>query len=153
MAQPDIVKGTYIDILIGDGGVNGQPETFAPVCGITTRSFTHQVNTNDVFVPDCADPESRPARRLVPTGEQWDLAGEGLFNLAQEALIRQATGVTRNFRFRIARPAGSTVGTGYYAGPAMITNRQLGGNSGGGEFGSLSIAIASDGAWTWTPAV
>lgn len=149
MAQPDIVKGTYIDILMGDGA---EPEVFTPICGLTTRQFTHQVNTNDVFVPDCADPEDRPVRRLSVTGEQWDLSGDGLYNLAQEGVIREATGVTKNYRFRVARPAGSTVGTGYYEGPAMITNRQIGGNTGGGEFGSLSLAIASDGSWEWVPA-
>jgi hypothetical protein len=150
MAQPDIVKGTYIDILLGDGA---EPEVFTPICGLTTRSFTHQVNTNDTFIPDCADPEDVPKRRLVPTGEQWDLAGDGLYNLAQEEEIREASGVTKNYRFRIARPAGSVVGTGYWGGPAMLTNTQLGGNTGGGEFGSISVAIASDGEWVWTPAV
>lgn len=149
MAQPDIVKGTYIDILIGDGD---EPEVFTPICGLTARTFTHQVNTNDVFVPDCADPEDRPIRRLSVTGEQWDLAGEGLYNLAQESLIRLATGVTKNYRFRVGRPVGSIVGTGYYEGPAMLTNRQIGGNTGGGEFGSLSATIASDGEWVWAPA-
>lgn len=150
MAQPDIVKGTYVDILMGDGA---EPEVFTPICGITTRSFTHQINTNDIFVPDCADPEDRPVRRLNVTGEQWDLAGEGLHNLAQADMIRAATGITKNYRFRVGRPAGSLVGTGYYEGPAMITNRNLGGNSGGGEFASISLAIASDGEWVWVPAV
>ena len=149
MAQPDIVKGTYIDILMGDGAA---PEVFTPVCGLTTRQFTQQGNTNDVFVPDCADPEDVPVRRLVPTGKQWDLSGDGLYNLAQEQMIREAFMVTLNYRFRIARPAGSIVGTGYWHGPAKLTNIQIGGNSGGGEFGHLSLAIASDGEWDWTAA-
>lgn len=146
MAAPDIVKGTYIDILIGDGAA---PEVFTPICGLTARTFTHQVNTNDVFVPDCADPEDRPVRRLVPTGEQWDLSGEGLANLAQEAIIRGAVGVTKNYRFRVARPVGSIVGTGYWSGPAMLTNLQLAGSTGNGEFANISLTIASDGEWIW----
>lgn len=150
MAQPDIVKGTYIDILMGDGAV---PEVFTPICGLTTRKFTHQVNTNDTFVPDCALPEDVPKRRLVPTGEQWDLSGDGLYNLAQEQMIREAMGVTKNYRFRIRRPAGSIAGTGYWNGPGMLTNTQIDGASGGGEFGKISTAIASDGTWTWVPAV
>ena len=148
MALPDIVKGTYLDMLLGNAA---EPEVFAPICGLTTRSFTHQVNTNDTFVPDCADPEDVPKRRLVPTGEQWDLSGDGLYNLAQGDAIRGATGVTRNYRFRIGRPAGSVVGTGYWAGPAMLTNAQYGGNTGNGEFGSISVAVASDGEWEWVP--
>lgn len=150
MAQPDIVKGSYVDILMGDGEVT---EAFDPICGLTTKSFTHQINTNDTFVPDCADPEDRPVRRLSVTGEQWDLSGEGLMNLAAQDSVRDATGVTKNYRFRVRRPAGSTVGTGYYEGPAMITNRQEGGTTGGGEFASISVTIASDGEWLWVPAV
>jgi hypothetical protein len=149
MAQPDIVKGTYVDILMGDGAAT---EAFTPICGLTTRSFTHQVNTNDTFVPDCADPEDRPVRRLSVTGEQWDLSGEGLMNLAGQDDVREATGVTKNYRFRVNRPTGSTVGTGFYEGAAMITNRQEGGNVGGGEFATVSITIASDGEWVWVPA-
>lgn len=145
MAQPDIVKGTYVDLLVGDAAV---PEVFTPLCGLTTRSMTKQVNTNDVFVPDCADPEDVPTRRVVPTGKQWDFAGDGLYNLAQADLIDEISdGVTRNYRFRVARPAGSVVGTGHWRGPAMMTNVQLGGNTGGGEFGTISVAIASDGEW------
>lgn len=151
MAQPDIVKGTYIDILMKTAA--GPPAVFTPFCGLTTRSFTHQVNTNDTFVPDCADPEDVPVRRLVPTGVQWDLAGDGLYNLAQGDTIRGAMGVTNDYRFRVGRPVGSVVGTGYWAGPAMLTQSQLGGSTGNGEFGTISLAIASDGEWLWVPGV
>lgn len=150
MAQPDIVKGTYLDLLLQTAA--GPPAVFSPLCGLTTRSFTEQVNTNDTFVPDCDDPEDVPVRRLVPTGKQWDLSGEGLYNLAQEQKIREASGVTKNYRFRIGRPAGSIVGTGFWEGPAMLTNIQIGGNTGGGEFGTVSLTIASDGEWVFTPA-
>jgi hypothetical protein len=147
MAQPDIVKGTYVDLLYGDGATT---ELFTPFCGLTARSFTQQGNTNDVFVPDCADPESVPTRRLVPTGKQWDLSGEGLLNLAQRAAIDALFMKTKNYRFRIARPAGSIVGAGYYQGPAMLTNIQWGGSTGNGEFATGSLTIASDGDWVWT---
>ena len=116
MARPAIVKGTYVDILIGNGAT---PEVFTAVCGLTTRSFTHQVNTSDQFVRDCADPEDVPHRRLTVTGEQWDLAGEGLYNRAQAAAIRAAVGTTRNYRFVVGEPAGETVEDGFYEGPAM----------------------------------
>jgi len=150
MAVPDIVKGTYIDILVGDGDA---PEVFTPLCGITTKAFTHQVNTNDTAIPDCADPEDVPKRRLVPTSEQWDLSGDGLLNLAQHALLRGCMGTTKNYRFRVSRPVGSVVGSGYWEGPAMMTNMQVGGSVGNGEFANISTAIASDGEWLWVDAV
>lgn len=146
MALPDIVKGSYVDILIGDGAT---PEVFTPLCGVTTRNFTAQVNTNDVFVPDCADPEDIPVRRVNPTGKQWDLSGEGLLNLANWQDLDAALGTTKNFRFVVDRQTGTT-GTGYYSGPAMITNMQIGGVVGGGEYASVSLTIASDGEWTLT---
>ncbi len=151
MAQPDIVKGSYLDLLIQTAP--GPPAVFTPFCGLTTRTFTQQINTNDTFVPDCDDPEFVPVRRLVPTGRQWDISGEGLYNLNQETIVRQALGVTKNYRYKVGRPVGSIIGTGYYAGPAMITNLQMGGTTGSGEFGTVSMTIASDGEWLWVPAV
>lgn len=147
MAIPDIVKGTYIDILMGDGEVD---ETFLPICGLTTRGLTHQANSNDVFVPDCDDPEDIPFRRLVFTGEQWDLNGEGLLNLGNWQTLDGAVGKTRNFRFVVGRPTGSVVGIGYYEGPAALTNLQIGGSTGDGQFASVNLTIASDGQWTLT---
>lgn len=147
MAIPDIVKGSYVDILMGDGG---GPETFAPICGITTRNFTAQVNTNDTFVPDCADPEDIPFRRVIPTGRQWDLSGDGLLNLGNWQSLDAALGIARNFRFVVTRPVGSTTGIGYYAGVAMITNMQIGAAVGNGEFATVSVTIASDGEWVLT---
>lgn len=147
MALPIIVKGGYVDILLGNGAT---PEVFTPICGLTTRSITEQVNTNDVFVPDCADPEFVPVRRLVPTGRQWDLAGEGLLNLANWQALRAELGQSSNFRFVVSRPTGSTADIGYYSGPAMLTNMQIGGSTGDGQFATVSLAIASDGPWTFT---
>jgi hypothetical protein len=39
MAQPDIIRGTYFAMGVGDGA---SPETFPALCGITTRKFTMQ---------------------------------------------------------------------------------------------------------------
>lgn len=146
MALPTIVKGGYVDILLGNGAT---PEVFTPICGLTTRSLTQQVNTNDTFVPDCADPEYVPVRRLVPTGRQWDIAGEGLLNLDNWQTLQGEVGTTANYRFVVTRPAGSTDGIGYYAGPAMITNMQVGGSTGDGQFATVSLTIASDGLWSF----
>jgi hypothetical protein len=150
MAQPTIVRGTSVDILIGDGAT---PEVFSIVCGLTTRNFTEQVNTSDSFVADCADPEDVPIRRLIPTGRQWSLSGEGRYNRAQASVLRAAIGVTKNYRFVISEPSGDAVDAGYYEGPAMLTNRQIGGSAGeSGNFASDSLQIESDGEWTWNDA-
>lgn len=152
MALPTIVKGAYIDLLIGQGDTDPGPETFLPICGLTTRQMTQQVNTNDVFVPDCADPEYVPVRRLVPTGRQWDFSGDGLLNLDNWKNLDDVVGTTMNYRFVVGRPAGSVENTGFFFGPAMLTNMQIGGTTGDGQFATVSATIASDGEWDWTPA-
>lgn len=144
MSQPDIVRGTYINILIGDGAT---PEVFTPLCGINARTFTHQGNTQDVFTRDCADPESVPIRRIIVTGEQWDLSGNGQLNRAQLAEIDAAMNVTKNYRFLIGEPADDLVFGGYYAGPAVMTQKQITGND--NEMAGISLTLASDGAWAF----
>lgn len=150
MARPEIVKGSYVDILVGDGAT---PEVFSIVCGLTTRTFTEQVNTSDHFVQNCSDPEDIAVRRLSVTGRQWDLSGEGRYNRAQGSLIRSMVGATLNYRFRVSEPAADDVDDGYYVGPAMLTNRAIGGSAGeSGEFATDSLTIQSDGEWIWVDA-
>lgn len=145
MAQPDIIRGTYFSLMIGDGEVS---ETFAALCGITTRSFTQQANTSDTFIRDCADPEDVPIRRLIVTGKQWSLSGEGSLNRAQLADIEAAFGTTVNYRFLFTEPSDDEVYQGHYSGPAILTNMTITG--GDEEYATISVQFESDGAWVWT---
>jgi hypothetical protein len=150
MAAPAIVRGSYLDIAMGNGA---SPEVFSILCGLNARNFTQQVNTSDTFVADCADPEDVPIRRLVPTGKQWSLSGEGRYNRSQRAVIDAAVGVTKTFRFIMSEPDGDSISDGYYEGPGMITNIQFGGSGAeSGNFATFSVQIESDGEWTWTAA-
>jgi hypothetical protein len=150
MAAPAIVRGSYLDIAQGNGA---SPEVFAILCGLNTRNFTAQVNTSDSFVADCADPEDVPIRRLIPTGRQWSIGGEGRYNRSQRAVLEAGLGVTKNYRFIMSEPSGDSISDGWYEGPAMITNLQFGGSGAeSGNFATVSIQIESDGEWTWTAA-
>lgn len=144
MAQPDIIRGTYFSLLMGNGA---GPEVFTALCGISTRSFTAAVNTNDQFTRDCADPEDVPIRRAIVTGRQWDLTGEGTLNRANLADIIAAQAVTKNYRFLFTEPADDEVYQGYFAGPAILTNLQI--TAEDESFAQISIALVSDGLWTW----
>jgi len=150
MSQPDIVKGTYIDLLVEQPSDSG---TFVRICGLSTKTFTYAKNSGDIFIPDCDDPEDVPIRRLNITGRQWDLSGEGFYNRAQASLIRTLVeeGSPRTFRFAVAEPAGDAIDAGYWEGPAQLMNVQYGGPA-GGEYSTLSLAIASDGEWVWVDA-
>lgn len=149
MALPDLLKDGYVSIAIGNGAT--PTEVFAAICGLTTRSFTEQVNTADRFVRDCADPEDVPIRRLQLTGRQWQLTGSGL--LARESLqaVQASVGITKNYRFILGEPATDLVYGGHYQGPAVLTSLQLGATE--GEFVSIELAFASDGEWAFTEAV
>lgn len=147
MAAPKVVKGAYFDLLCGDGAL---PEVFTKLCGLSTRNFTVQKNTNDVFIEDCDDPELVPQRYLNITGIQWDIAADGLYNRAQGPLIRELAQSlnSSNFRFVFGEPSGDPVDSGYWQGAAQVTNVQWGGPA-GGEYSSISLTIASDGPWTF----
>lgn len=145
MAQPDIIRGTYFSLMLGDGA---GPEVFTALCGITTRSFTAGTNTSDVYTRDCANPEDTPIRRLIVTGRQWSLNGSGQLNRANLADIQDAHGVTKNWRFVYTEPTGDEVYQGYYAGPGILTSMEI---TGGDEnFAEISLTIESDGQWDWT---
>lgn len=146
MAQPDIIRGTYFSLMLGNGA---EPtEVFTALCGITTRTFAHQTNTNDVFTRDCADPENIPVRNLIPTGEQWDLSGEGVLNRANlESMIAADDAQRHNWRFLFTEPTDDEVFQGYWAGPAIITNFQV--TAADDDFANISITLASDGVWAW----
>jgi hypothetical protein len=147
MARPDEIRGTYFILAMGDDAT--PTESFAALCGITTRSFTDQVNTTDKFTRDCADPEDIPIRKLITTGRQWSLSGEGSLNRSQLQDLIDAHGETKNYRFYYTEPADDEVFRGYFQGPAKIVNRTITGND--EEFATVSLQIESDGLWTWTP--
>lgn len=148
MSQPDIIRGTYFVLALGNGGT--PTETFAALCGIDTRQFQYQANTSDQFTRDCDDPEDVPIRRLIVTGEQWSLSGSGSLNRANIATIEAAKGTTKNWRFYWTEPADDAgIYAGYYEGPAILTNVTIDGND--TAYAQISLQIESDGQWTFTP--
>lgn len=147
MAVPATLRGTYINLLLGDGAT---PEVFTPVCGLTSRGLTVQANTNDFFVRDCADPEDVPVRKTIVGGKQWDLTGSGLLDRNRLEDMNVALGTYRNWRYNIAEPATDEVYGGYYGGSGVLTNLELGGDDEG--LVSVSLSIVSDGEWTFTAA-
>ncbi len=147
MAKPNVVRGAYFNLLVGDGAT---PEVFTKLCGLNTRNFTIQKNTNDVFIEDCDDPELVPQRYLNVTGVQWDITADGLYNMDQGEVIQEMAQSlnSRNFRFVFGAAPGQTGYTGTWEGLGQVTNVQFGGNT-GGEYGTISLTIASDGPWVF----
>lgn len=147
MARPNTLRGTYVDILMGDGA---GPEVFTVLCGIMTKSITAQVNTGDSFVRDCALPEDIPVRELILSGKQWDLRGSGVMNRDNFPALLAAVGVIKNFRFFIKAKTGEVAPAlnGYLGGAAAITTYTINGDDNG--YAQIDLALASHGEWTWS---
>lgn len=143
MSLPKIVRGTYVNIAVED---DDAPGTFINICGLTSRTFTEQVQTRDRFTRDCNEPEDIPVRGIVATGKQWDLSGTGLYNRSQAALVSTLVGVVKNYRFIIGEPATDAVYESYHAGAAMMTQRQITGAD--DDDVTAEMTFASDGEWT-----
>jgi hypothetical protein len=146
MAQPAIIRGTYFSLMARTAT---GPDVYTALCGISTRSFTAGVNTNDQFTRDCGDPEDVPIRRAIVTGKQWDLSGEGSLNRANLNTIIGLQAITENYRFVFTEPADDEVFQGYWQGPAILGNLVI--TAEDENFATISITIVSDGAWVWTP--
>jgi hypothetical protein len=145
MSVPSVVKGTYFDVAVSlDGGT-----TFVTICGLTTRNFTEQYNTNDETIRDCADPTQVPFRVVNVTGQQFDISGTGLYNRAQGDLLRQLGGKSLPYRFIMGEDASDVVDSGYYQGNFVMTNKQIGAADGVNV--TSQFTWASDGVVTWTP--
>lgn len=148
MARPNTLRGTYVDILLAPAAT---PTVFTLLCGITTKSITEQVNTQDSFVRDCALPDDVPIRELILSGKQWSMRGSGQMNRDLMPVLDEAVGALLNYRFFIKAKTGEVAPAlnGYYGGVGAIVTKTINGDDGG--FVGLDLAIESDGAWTWTP--
>jgi predicted secreted protein len=94
MAQPTVIPGTKLLILVGDGA---SPEVFTAPCGLTTRGITFTASTNTTIIPDCADPEAPAWEAKDVNGLSAQVTGAGVMavesfdvwnNWFQEALAR-----------------------------------------------------------------
>lgn len=146
MALPDIIRGTYFVLAKGNGAT--PTEVFTPLCGFTTKTFRGQVNTNDAFTRDCADPENVPIRRIIATGKQWSLTGEGQINRDNIGDIQGSLGEVDNWRFLWTEPEGDEVFQGYWEGPFMLVNFEETGPD--DNFATFSVTLESDGIVAFT---
>lgn len=143
---------TEFDFVLIKRGDGADPEVFAAFCGIQDATINANVNTNDRFVRDCAKPGEVPNRRVKVTGKQMDITGTGLTDKDATATLDTSLGVSGNWKAECYQDDGTDSGTllGTYALPAVMTanNRSVPRDG----VASAEFTLASDGAWTWTPA-
>jgi len=132
MTVPSTVKGGYFDVAVDvttlgllDGG--GSPITgYVIICGLNTRSLTHQINTSDEAVPNCQDPEEVPWVSRNANSQEKNMSGTGLHNRAQTNVIRAVYGRTLPYRFIEGEPGNDLVSQGYWEGPFLFQQWQEG---------------------------
>lgn len=144
MAQPTVLPGTKLLILVGDGA---SPEVFAEPCGLTTKSFELAAATNTTLIPDCADPEAPAWEAKDVNSLSATVSGTGV--MAVESFT------TWNDWFMGAEAKNAQIKLdnatlGHYAGTWLLSSFKLGGTR--GQKVTVDITLVNDGAVTWVDA-
>jgi hypothetical protein len=146
MAQPDIIRGTYFSLMLGDGA---GPETFAALCGITTATSPPVEHQRRSPATARIRRTCRSATSSSP-GKQWEPDRRGRAQPRQPRDIQAADATTQNWRYYFTEPTDDDlVYQGYYQGAGVITNFKI--TATDENFATISLTIESDGEWTWTP--
>lgn len=144
MAQPTVIAGTKLLILIGDGA---SPESFIAPCGLTTRDFKMTASTNSTLIPDCDDPEAPAWEAKDVNALSATISGSGVlavesFDLWNDWFLSASA---KNVQVKLDHP-----GLGYWKGSFIITDFNPKGDR--GSKASIDVTMVNDGAVTWVPA-
>lgn len=143
MAQPTTFPWHELIIEVSDGG---NPETFGAPCGLTSKSFNAQSQTNDTVIPDCDNPELPAWTGRTVASLTRDITGSGA--LAGESLELWddwwSSGESRNCRVSLE---GGALGSWQWSGAYVLTGFEIGANIGDGKI-QVSVTIQSDGEIT-----
>lgn len=146
MAQPTVLAGTKLLILVGGGGNSppDSPEVFAAPCGLTTKSFNLKASTNTTLIPDCDDPSAPAWEAKDVNSLSADVSGAGV--MAVESFYTWKdwfmSGTPRNVQIKL-----DTSALGHFLGTFIITDLKYGGER--GQKVTLEVSLVNDGAVTW----
>jgi predicted secreted protein len=145
MAQPTVLAGTKLLILVGDGA---SPEVFAAPCGLTTRGFDLSASTNTTLIPDCDDPEAPAWEAKDVNALSASVTGSGVMAVESFDIwndwFMQAAGK------RVQIKLDNAV-LGHWAGTFVLTGLKFGGQR--GQKVTVDITLANDGQVIWVPAI
>jgi hypothetical protein len=146
MAQPKTFAASKLYIHLGDGG---SPEVFGEPCGLTSHGITLTKDTNDVLVPDCADPDAPAWLERAVRSLSGEASGAGI--LAAEALPdwQDAFDSTTAPNVRVGINAPAADNGGYYGGKMHLTSFAITGEL--GDKLQVAVTFVSDGVLTWVP--
>lgn len=144
MAQPTVLPGTKLLILVGDGN---SPEVFAQPCGLTTTGIDFKASTNTTLIPDCDDPEAPAWEAKDINGLSASVTGSGV--MAAEAFD------TWNDWFQAIEPKNCQIKLdsaelGYWQGKFILSDLKFGGQR--GQKITIDVTMDNTGEVVWVPA-
>lgn len=144
MAQPTVLPGTKLLILVGDGA---SPEVFAQPCGLTTTGIDFKASTNTTLIPDCDNPEAPAWEAKDINGLSASVSGSGV--MAAEAFD------TWNDWFQSIEPKNCQIkldsaALGYWQGQFVLSDLKFGGQR--GQKVTIDVTLDNTGAIVWVPA-
>jgi len=107
-------------ILLGNGG--SPTETFAPICGLTSKGIQYQTDTTEVEVPDCTDEDLPSYKEAGAKAYSVSISGSGMWAAqAHGDLIDWwKSGTPKNIKIQYSEAL--TGDTEFVAGPAILTS-------------------------------
>lgn len=138
MAPPTTLKGTQLYIKIEN---DASPQVFAHPCLINSeRGITFRSTTNDIVVPDCADPDDPAWRELVKDALSAGVTGAGVLD-NKLATIQTYDSWHRSDDAKRVQVWLGTIG--YWEGDFKLTEWSITGNR--GDKAQVSLTLESDG--------
>lgn len=143
MAQPTVLVGTKLLILVGDGAT---PEVFSQPCGLTTRGIDFSASTNTTLIPDCDDPEAPAWEAKDVNGLSAQVTGSGVMAVESFDTWNDwfQTGEAKDVQIKLDDSA-----LGYWAGAFILSALKYSGTR--GQKVNVDITLVNTGAVPWVP--
>lgn len=143
MAQPTVLPGTKLLILVGDGA---SPEVFAQPCGLTTTGIDFSSSTNTTLIPDCDDPEAPAWEAKDVNGLSASVTGTGVMAVESFDIWNDwfSSAAAKNCHVKL-----DNASLGYWSGQFILTGLKYGGTR--GEKVTLDVTLSNTGAVVWVP--
>lgn len=144
MAQPTVLSGTKLLILVGDGA---SPEVFAAPCGLTTTGINFTASTNSTLLPDCEDPEAPAWEAKDINGLSAQVTGTGVMAVESFEVWNDwfQSADLKNCQIKLDDAA-----LGHWAGQFVLSSLKYGGQRGNKV--TVDVTLDNSGAVPWVPA-
>lgn len=141
MAQPTVIPGTKLFILLGNGAT---PEVFASPCGLTSQGVDFTASTNTTIIPDCVDPEAAAWEAKDINALSAQVTGTGVMAVESFSTWNDwfQSADIRALQIKLDAPA-----LGHWLGDFVLSSLKYGGTR--GEKVTIDVTLVNSGAVLW----